>query len=62
MPGKAGVKTVRSISDAGRRSGAGTPGTGVKYQQGILREFLLRNKAEVKHVNIYEYNEEASNK
>lgn len=29
-------------------------------EQGILREFLLRNKAEVKHMNIYEYDEEAS--
>lgn len=31
-------------------------------EQGILREFLLRNKAEVKHVNIYEYNEEVSHR
>lgn len=29
-------------------------------EQGILREFLLKNKAEVKHMNIYEYDEEAS--
>ena len=29
-------------------------------EQGILREFLLRNKAEVKHMSIYEYDEEAS--
>lgn len=31
-------------------------------EQGILREFLLRNKAEVKHVNIYEYDEEVSHR
>lgn len=27
-------------------------------EQGTLREFLLRNKAEVKHMSIFEYNEE----
>ena len=27
-------------------------------EQGILREFLLQNKAEVKHMSIFEYNEE----